>query len=288
VKSHIDGGWVTEEMSGLSLPDKRFSSNIISITQRLAAGIGKSFSGACAEALRKSAWRLFSQAELSLLDVHQQNTLARCACEDTILVVEDTTDISYPQKGKQGMGCLGGPKRMDVRGLNMHTAMALTTQGAALGIVHQKIWAPISGRTPNQRRYLPIEEKESFKWIAALRVVNTHWQQQQDCAQRTVILIGDREADFFEHYAQPRQPGVELLVRVKQTERKILFDGASLKIKELLAHLKPLGSGEIKVWRRQAQHQKERTAKVNYYCAAVQLPPPIFRHCRSKRCIWCM
>lgn len=267
----IKGSWVSEEISGLTLPDKRFSNNIISITECLAQGIGKSFSGACGEALRKSAWRLFSRAELSLLDVHQQKTLARCAAEDTILIAEDTTDISYIQKGKQGMGLLGGSKKMDIRGLNMHTAMALTTEGAALGIIHQKIWAPFSGRAANELRHLPIEEKESFKWIAALRAINSRWEQSPSAARQTVILIGDREADFFEHYAQPRQSGVELLVRVKQLERRILYKGASLKISELLPQLSPLGCGTIKVWRR--SEQKERTARVTYYCASLRLPP---------------
>jgi hypothetical protein len=102
--------WVAAELEGVSLPDQRFGANVIAITEHLDTHTGLSFSGALGEKLRKSAWRLFSTEELDLLAVHQQRTLERCATEDTILIVEDTTDIHYRQPHKQGMGILGGTK----------------------------------------------------------------------------------------------------------------------------------------------------------------------------------
>jgi Transposase DDE domain/Transposase DNA-binding len=267
VQNHTEGSWAKKEMDGLALPDKRFSKNIISITEHMADNIGKSFSSACGERLRKSAWRLFSKEDLNLLSTHQQNTIQRCADEQTILVVEDTTDVTYYQKQKQGMGSLGGPKEKDIKGLNIHTALALTTEGAALGILHQHIWAPTTGRGKQNRASIPIEEKESIKWIQALRTINTQWAQKQ----QRVILIADREADFFEHYAQPRETNVELLIRVQQKRRRIYYNGHSLNIGELLNDLKSLGSNTVKVWRR--PEQKERQATLNYYCGRVTIPP---------------
>lgn len=274
MESYVNGSWVREEMEGVALPDKRFSKNIICVTEHLADNVGKSFSAACGELLRKSAWRLFSSQELSLLEVHQQKTLQRCSNQRVILIAEDTTDLSYFQKQKQGLGPLGGPKRMNVKGLNIHTAMALTTEGAALGIVHQKIWAPSAGRDKEQLRYIPIEHKESFKWIEVLRAANTCFSksnpnQDQD---QTVILIGDREADFFEHYVQPRTEGVEMLVRVRELNRNILYKEKPLKIKELLPRLKSFGKGEVMV-KRHGPGQKDRIATVNYYSAQVVVPP---------------
>ena len=96
--------WLKEEIEGVSLPDKRFRANIISIAEHLNEHADFSFSAACGERLRKCAWRLFSAEELNLLNIHQQRTLSRCAGEGTILIAEDTTDIHYRQPGKQGMG----------------------------------------------------------------------------------------------------------------------------------------------------------------------------------------
>jgi hypothetical protein len=260
-------GWVATELEGVSLPDQRFAANVIAITEQLNEHTGLSFSGACGERLRKSAWRLFSTGELDLLAVHQQRTLQRCAAEDTILVVEDTTDIHYRQPHKQGMGILGGTKAKVARGLNMHTALAVTVQGACLGIVHQHIWAPKAGRGTTNRRQFALEDKETIKWVKTLKAVNSCWQQQQQ-----VVVVADREGDFFEHYAQPRKDNIRLLVRVLHKERKVCYNQQYLSIEEVLAQLQPLGEGSIRVWRRPLKKLKERIARVQYYAATVTLP----------------
>lgn len=271
MEEKVKGSWLREELRGVSLPDKRFSANIISIAEHLDEHAGSSFSAACGERLRKCAWRLFSTEELNLLSIHQHRTLARCADEETILVAEDTTDIHYRQPGKQGMGDLGGKKDRSAKGLNMHTALALTTQGQPLGIVYQKIWAPKADKAGTQRCHFTIEEKETIKWINTLRAVNECWQPSSLCCQQQVILIGDREADFFEHYSELRYDNIKLLVRVHQKHRKILYKGVETKLADALLQLKPLGEGTVTVWRRQGQ--AERKATVTYYSATVTLPP---------------
>ncbi len=263
------GSWLDEELQGISLPDKRFSVNVISIAEHLDEHGGVSFSAACGERLRKSAWRLFSTEELDLLQVHQQKTFARCTNEETILIAEDTTDICYRQPHKQGMGELGGSNFRSVKGLNMHTALAMNTDGQPLGIVHQKIWAPKADKAGIKRCHFAIEEKETIKWINTLKAVNERWQTSS--LKQQVILIADREADFFEHYSQPKAENVKLLVRVQQKKRRVLYNQQNLSLAEVLCGLHPLGEGRIKVWRR--QKQPERTAVVEYYATTVTLPP---------------
>src|SRR4051794_26772805 len=262
-------GWVAAELAGVALPDQRFAANVIAITEQLEEHTGLSFSGACGERLRKSAWRLFSTEELDSLSVHQQRTLERCATEDTILVVEDTTDIHYRQPHKQGMGILGGTKTRVARGLNMHTALALNAEGECLGIVHQQIWAPQPASSTTNRRQLPVEDKETIKWIKTLKAVNSCWPQQQ----QQVVVVADREGDFFEHYAQPRNEHVSLLVRVSHLNRKVCYQEQSLCVEEVLGQLSPLGEGSIRVWRRPKKKLKERNAQVQYYAATLELPP---------------
>lgn len=275
MEKEAKGSWLKEELEGVILPDKRFKANVISIAEHLDEHTGSSFSAACGERLRKCAWRLFSTEELSLLSIHQQRTLARCAGEETILIAEDTTDIHYRQPGKQGMGDLGGKKDRSAKGLNMHTALALTTEGQPLGIVHQKIWAPKADKAGATRRNFPIEEKETIKWINTLKAVSKLWQPSS--RQQQVVLVGDREADFFEHYAEPRHDNIKLLVRVQQKNRKVGYNGADMKLADVLLQLKPLGEGMVTLWRRQGQ--PERMASVTYFSATVTLPPT----CKQKK-----
>jgi hypothetical protein len=89
----------------------------------------------------------------------------------------------------------------------MHTALALNTEGQPLGIVHQQIWAPKADKAGIQRHHFAIEEKETIKWIKTLRTINEGWHQQP---WQQVIVIADREADFFEHYSEPKEDHVKL------------------------------------------------------------------------------
>jgi hypothetical protein len=269
MKEKIARSWLTEELQGVSLPDKRFKANVISIAEHLNEHTGVSFSAACGERLRKSAWRLFSVEELDLLQVHQQNTFARCTNEETILIAEDTTDICYRQPHKQGMGELGGSNFRSVKGLNMHTALAMNTSGQPLGIVHQKIWAPKADKAGIQRHHFAIEDKETIKWINTLKAVGELWQTSS--RKQRVVLIADREADFFEHYAQPKAENIKLLVRVQQKKRRVLYNQQDMNLAKVLCGLPSLGEGTVKAWRRQGE--PERTVVVEYYATTVMLPP---------------
>lgn len=266
--------WVAAELEGVVLPDRRYRANLIQITERLAAQPGASFSAACGERLRQSACRLLGSGELDLLSTHRQCSCRRCAEAggDVILVVEDTTDIVYPHRSKTGLGILGGVGPRLSRGLNAHSALALRTDGQALGIVHQRIWAPKADHAGLHREAIPIGQKESLKWLETLREVN----KGLAAAGRSVFVIADREADFFEHYSEPRAAGVELLVRVQQKKRKVLYDGRLQPVSEVLTAAPALGHGQVKVWRR--KDQRERLATVAYSAAEVVLPPTRGQH----------
>jgi hypothetical protein len=57
-----------------------------------------------------------------------------------VLVVQDTAFISYGKHpNTKGLGPIGKSNSSTDRGLIMHTALAITTSGVALGIVSQKI-----------------------------------------------------------------------------------------------------------------------------------------------------
>jgi hypothetical protein len=86
-----------------------------------------------------------------------------------------------------------------------------------------------------------------------------------------VVLIGDREDDFFEHYAEPRHDNIKLLVRVQQKGRRVLYKESEMKLADALFKLTSLGEGVVTLWRRQGQ--AKRVAAVTYYSATVTLPP---------------
>ncbi len=163
-------------------------------------------------------------------------TAKRCEGHELVLIVEDTTDLNYASHNDtEGLGNLGGTG--DVKVLNMHSAMAMSTSGEPLGLVGQHIWAPVSsGRSKKFHEY-PIEEKESYKWIRTKLWVNEWFRRHKGWA----IVVADREADFYEHFSWPREEPVELLVRARNFNRNIFHGGQPMKLGKAPEAVIPLG-----------------------------------------------
>lgn len=234
--------------------------------RKLAAQPGASFSAACGEALRKSADRLFSYEDLDLMATHRHRTHQRISEYGTVLLIEDTTDLVYKQSNKQGMGPLGGPPNCKVTGLNLHSAVALTEQGLPLGIVSHHCWAPCSQHKGVQREKIPIEQKESYKWIRTIEPLNQLALQYPNIR---FIKIGDREADFFEHYSWRREPGAELLIRLREKQRNVFYNGQAVKVGDLNGVLPIAGTGKLSINRKGKTMERE----VSYQFGQIQVPP---------------
>jgi hypothetical protein len=102
----------------------------------------------------------------------------------------------------------------------LHAVIALDeADGAILGLVDGRFLRRTSGRKA-ERRELPIEEKESFRWLEGAE------QAASVCAGADrITVIADREADIYEAFAL-RPEGTDLLIRAAQD--RSLEDGGKL------------------------------------------------------------
>lgn len=140
-----------------------------------------------------------------------RRTNERCQGRD-VLVLQDTTVLK-----SEGGG-----------GDYLHAAIALDAQeDAILGLVDGRFLSRQSGRK-GQRRSLPIEEKESFRWL------ETADQAASVCAgARRITVISDREGDIYEAFAL-RPAEIELLVRAAQ-DRSLGDDGQLFAVLDALS-----------------------------------------------------
>lgn len=255
-----------KELCDSKLPDERFRKNLVQMCISLERKPGLSFSSACGPNIRKSAHRLFSKEEsIDIQSGHRKSTIERSKEESLILVCEDTTDLNYHGHQKtEGLGNLGG--RYPVSGLNMHTAMVVSEKGQPLGLIGQHIWAP-SVREGKKKNYnkIPIEEKESYKWIRTKNWVKEHFETPK----QKVLIIGDREADFYEHFKYPRSNHIDLLVRARYLNRKVEYCGRSMKLSQVANEAKKLGELEVEVQRQ--KNRKARKATLSITRAAIKI-----------------
>jgi hypothetical protein len=213
--------WGADEFSGSGVRDRRQAQSLSRLADCLLAQPTLSFSSAAGSALRRAAWRIFSQAEVAVGAGHYQRTGQRCAGLARVLVSQDTTDLSYPtHPATHGLGDLGGRRERAIPGLCVHSALALSETGLPLGLVGQKVWAPVVGAHPAPSSQYPLQEKESYCWLEGLHWVEEHLSQAQQ-----VVLISDRDSDFYEYLSAPRPANTDLLLRVHHLHRRVSWQG---------------------------------------------------------------
>ena len=101
-----------------------------------------------------------------------------------------------------------------VCGILMHSSLAVTTQGVPLGLAAVKFWTrkKFKGCDALKRKInptrVPIEEKESYRWLENLRQSTALFGQPQRC-----IHVGDRESDIYELFCLAQELQTNFLVR---------------------------------------------------------------------------
>jgi hypothetical protein len=152
--------------------------------------------------------------------------------------------------------------------------MAYNLEGTPLGLIDLQCWArDPEDRGKRERRYaLPIEQKESAKWLVSYRAAD---RLQAECSGTMVVSVGDREADLYELFveARAREGAAQVLVRATR-ERKLEAEGEE-EARQLWAYVQGLpvaGGVELKVPRRGSC--AARTAFLAIRFAAVDLKAP--------------
>ena len=260
--------WASE-LQGTRLPDKRYSGNLIQMCSRLSTHCGQSFSSACGPAIRKSANRLFSREDVQIQSGHLQQTVDRCKAQPYVLVLEDSTDLYYGgHKQTEGLGDLGGGF-VPTLGISVHTALAVNSQKEPLGIIGQHIWAPVNEhRKSPLLKKLKIEQKESYKWLRVLQWVNEYLE---DYAGQ-VVIVGDREGDFYEHFSAARNSNVDLVIRLLHRHRKVIWQDKELTVNELLEELPYAGDYSVAIPAQKGR--KERVASLSVFHTPIICPVP--------------
>jgi hypothetical protein len=187
--------WANTELDGVDLGDKRLNKRLVKITGQFISSTQSPINQACGDRSEtKAAYRFFQNDNVDYKDIvghHAQITKKRFDNEDVILAIQDTTYYNYTDHPKtKGLGVLSkftGKYKKDIitSGLYMHTTMAVNVDGLALGLLDQKIAArevlpkeKVEIKKRSHNIALPIEEKESMRWLDSMRVCASLFKNQ--------------------------------------------------------------------------------------------------------------
>jgi hypothetical protein len=270
--------WAEEEFSSVEFYDVRLRKRLLTLARDFWAQPGALTPQACngSEAKIRAAYRFFSNNQVdmqTLLKPHRESTLERIKAHSVVLAVQDTSTLNYTAHGStEGLGPIN-TKKDKSKGLILHDTMAFDPEGTPLGLLDVQCWArdPRAAGKRARRKELPIEEKESMKWLNRYQVVA---EAQALCPETTMVSVGDREADIYELFsmAMADPSGPKLLVRAERSRNRKVGEEGQGHLWEKMAGERVAGSYEIDVPAKTSV--PARTAKLEVRFAKVTLKPP--------------
>lgn len=187
-----------------------------------------------------------------------------------VLMIQDTSEINYQANAARvsGLGKVGNGSDL---GFFLHPVLVVDAQeSACLGFAHLHLWQRHAGKTAH-RRQLPIEAKESHRWISAIEA-----GRQRLGPAATATVVADREADIFEMWARLPDERTHLLIRASRDRALDTETGQSLF--EWIGGQPIQGSYEL--WLPQVGDKRSaHRAQLNVRFAAVTIKKP--RHSRD-------
>jgi len=224
-----DDCWAQNEFGGTPIGDHRLSERLVDIAHTKGQNPGASWLAACQgdKAAAKGYYRFIEHPDEeamtmeNILKPHRERTIRRMQDQRTVLCIQDTTSLNYSELQQcEGLGVIGKNHTSTIsKGLHLHSTLAITVDGLPLGILRGQCYAPElkPERKGKDHRTIPIEEKETFRWIEGLRDC---MEVIGDMPNTTGVAIMDREGDFFELFDEWRQkPRVDLLIRAQHDRR---------------------------------------------------------------------
>ena len=259
--------WAVAEFGAAVLGDARRTERLVRLAGVLGARPRAALAEACDDpAMLKAAYRFLENGAIepqAVLASHAAATVERARGAAVVLAVQDTTHIEWDAPAADAQQ----------EGLWVHSTVALTPDGLALGVLAQEQWTRAVGEqgVAARRRDRAIAEKESRKWLGGLDATNA---AARDCPTTHWIAAGDRECDIYDVFRREREANVDLVVRAAQ-DRALADDPDAGETRLLRARVaaRPVGGTyALEVPRQGAR--PARTAQIAVRWARVEMRPP--------------
>lgn len=267
-----------------SLADPRLRERLRLVAADLQARPGASLPEASrSKAALKAAYRFFDHPRVTaeaVLPAFVRPSVAALARRREALVVHDTTTFNFSSLGSaSGLGPVNDSR--SAKGIHLHSSLLLDAEARLVGIGDLRFWVRDGFReeTPQQVRDLPIEEKESFRWLLGMRAVRAAFAASAPHGGRTprLIHVMDREGDIHEVFQEARAAGDHAVIRCAQ-DRRVEGEGegaAAAYAKRRVAAREALGTIQLRV---PLKGGGWRTALVEVRSLAAVLRPDVKKH----------
>jgi hypothetical protein len=213
-----------KDFPSLDFGDQRRNARFVSIINNITRQPGSSIPKQNEDWYdTKATYSFFKNEDVSLSSLREAITgwgLQQVAGEERLLIVHDTSQISYDDLKADDLGYLA---HKEGRGIMCYSSIAITEEGIPLSLLYQHNWTrPLDelGKKKD-RKAKSFEDKESYHWYKGITEVNK--QLGHTVAK---LHIADREADIYDLFFCGYEENTDLLIRASHNRR--LNDGSAL------------------------------------------------------------
>lgn len=221
----------------------------------------------------QSIYRFWANKRVSapqILASHRFSVVDRANAEAVVLAIQDTTDLDFTSLSQtSGLGLIN---QTNQQGIKVHSCLAVSGAGEPLGLLHQHTWnrQERAGKR-GERRKKATCDKESQRWLDTVKAAEVGIDPSI-----CLVHVGDREADIYDLFVQPRQVGSELLIRVEHNR----------KVQHELGYLIPtleqapgMGQQTIEVERNPERPARQATLRLRGMQVTLEVP----RHHKHRK-----
>jgi hypothetical protein len=209
-----------KELAGADFKSARLTERLCKTMETLGRNPGASvWAAAELRSEAKAIYRMLGNGRLDMEEIkraHRERTAERIReYGGTVLAVQDTTGLNY--NGQKKMEGLGYNSESSL-GINLHSCLAVTAEGVALGVLAQSAATRSEAKKERAGKagkdYIPIEEKESNRWLVTMRGACKDMP-----AGSEIIHVCDREGDIYELFNEAAAGGQKFLIRAAYNRR---------------------------------------------------------------------
>lgn len=250
--------WSAAVFGSVDLGDKRLTKRLIQIGKQLSSLPGCSLSASCEgqEVLLEGSYRFLRNKRISATHIANggyQVTSLLSQSIPTLLVIEDTTTLSYSHQVKEVLGDLGGHKEKSSRGFHVHTTLLMDAENEkTIGLIAQNRWCRAVEERGKKvhRRVRQYSEKESYQWEK-----NTlELESRLGTKMTDVISVCDREADIFEYIQYKLDHEKRFIVRASHNRKLEQGEGYLF---QHLSNATALGNYTIEVAQKKGRKKRQ-------------------------------
>ncbi len=195
-----------------------------------------------------------------------------------VLAIQDTTTLDY--SSNRASSRLQILQQEHQKGFYVHNHLLINEQGVPLGLFDQYAWnrrLDELGVRKAKRKELPIESKESYRWLQQTRLLHETFAQD---TPTTFIELCDREADIHEVLEFQQHAHIHYLIRARGDR---IEKESKMAIRPALLAAQPVAQGTFDVDILDSDPGKRRKARLEVRYASFTLRPNNSSKAKIKR-----